>query len=185
MGVHGERGASGSRGVSGERGPTGDHGQVGDVGPRGDIGQTGQTGRTGQRGSAYSSWLTRHVVAGYLLLCLGVLISTIATFYTFNYATEQNRETSVELCEENVKNRDAIRAFALNAAGGNGVTLSVPESAQDDPELAESLQDLINQTHPEPGGRSRFAERLDRDLPPMRCENGDPVFVTPTTSPGG
>lgn len=65
--------STGERGPRGDRGPTGDHGQVGDTG------DVGEQGETGEQGRAYSSWLTRHVAAAYVILFAGMLLAFVFT----------------------------------------------------------------------------------------------------------
>lgn len=79
--------------------PQGGHGGAGGTGGAGGVGTPGQTGPRGPRGAQYSSWLTRNVLAAYLLLACGV----IAAFATIGYnasSTTERIETKFRMgCE--------------------------------------------------------------------------------------
>jgi len=83
----------------GERGPTGDHGQAGETGHTGVQGETGEVGKTGPMGPAYTSWLTRHVLLAYGILCFGFVASLAFTVAKFDAQGDKIRSAARVQCD--------------------------------------------------------------------------------------
>lgn len=144
--------------MTGERGPQGDHGQIGDTGPR------------GPEGPRYSSLLTRHVVAAYSVVLLGVLLGFVFSQVRFDQAMDQIDQRARQLCEAgNIRSQIAKEDFETTAA-----QLRQPGWLEDTlgltPERADELRRITEEN----------SSRRVKALPFLDCQSAG--SLVPTTS---
>ena len=135
--------------AEGTHGGSGGTGGAGGTGTRGEPGKRGERGEPGPAGASYSSWLTRHVVAAYAVVCIGVVIC----FILLGSALATNREQGAEFRREVIHTGKAI----CEAANENRTT----DNAQN-----EAMRNILS--------RAR-ADGLLSEIPPdqvlLDCES--------------
>lgn len=149
-------GAPGGLGAEGQEGESGEEAHGG-RGGRGGQGGQGTKGDKGDPGERYTSWLTRNVVKGYLLLLAGVVVSILLSTYA---ARENAKRVERDRIADDkafcaVVNRTYTEINKNRAASRAAYNLLVPPGTDPNARIVKFRDDLL--------------ATIDGDLPQLDC----------------
>lgn len=128
----------------------------------------GDLGKTGPMGPAYSSWLTRHVLLAYLILCLGFIVSLAFTITKFDSVTAEIQRVALSNCVAG-NERTLVQAAQLREGLRQNESLDLGRLLDIDEGRVAEIRAI---------SRRNVEQRLAQ-LPYVDCQTGEHVPLPP------